>query len=736
MAITMQGNWTVSVKSKNASFPQRFIIAGAASGNGTHNGDVGTPAVNVTGANWIIRVQHNPGTGFIDSDEQIKFPTTTGTALSFDIQSNDSGADQDFDDLVLTCSMPRTATDFVLYGNASWYKGKCLFNPCNRRWIVIDSVFSLKEALANPVLRKPIEALYPERLQEEPPRIGPTPPPPPFRPMVLPFEDVMALPAKQAQLVRLGVLEPEGPDPRPALPPGAIRPRTVAGTRTVTLSRPVAFPDLQIDRVAVARLVDQFFPLCQTGPLPGTVLRFLEYDRTATELAGGPYTGTGTREVLGVCATDRNGNYLFRFSRSISDFIHETNVDVAAGEDEVVQSMPDIIVQVVDPSLPTGFSYESAPYWNVPLIKRINICTPERRVPAACQGQRAIQAIGNIFMGVPVAGGARVGFNNFLTPEGRITAKNSLPDVPQARCAAWAGALDFFACFIDHPEVKHYTIRYRKHGTAGWTFFQEKYIHPKIANIALPNYSGDPVGPFDVPLRVDGGPPAPTKAYINIENDNDWVLTHRIRKAVISSWLYAGDPEPPLPAESVDFRIEGYDAAGNKVAAADDTITLCIDNSAPDFRITEVTMAGAPGGDCALFTVPAASPGTPLTVRFKANQRHGFMSSYGLSVRKGNIGGMPITGAPGVPPGQISGSYVHGDDLACSEFFGTFDGSGTFGLVVADVTPAGGRWLEPGQPFCTFAVNLGCSTRVTNGYNTAEAGYGPVQYLLGIQAGS
>jgi len=69
MAIPMQGSWTVSVKAKNADFPQRFIIAGADSGNGTYNGALATPPVLVTGANWRIQIQNNPGGGFVDSQD-------------------------------------------------------------------------------------------------------------------------------------------------------------------------------------------------------------------------------------------------------------------------------------------------------------------------------------------------------------------------------------------------------------------------------------------------------------------------------------------------------------------------------------------------------------------------------------------------------------------------------------------------------------------------------------------
>ena len=36
MTIALQGAWTVKVKGKSAAFPQRFIVAGATTGNGTY----------------------------------------------------------------------------------------------------------------------------------------------------------------------------------------------------------------------------------------------------------------------------------------------------------------------------------------------------------------------------------------------------------------------------------------------------------------------------------------------------------------------------------------------------------------------------------------------------------------------------------------------------------------------------------------------------------------------------
>ena len=292
-------------------------------------------------------------------------------------------------------------------------------------------------------------------------------------------------------------------------------------------------------------------------------------------------------------------------------------------------------------------------------------------------------------------------------------------------------SLDFFACFLDQPGVKYYTIRFRPHGPGDWSFFTETYIHPQIAKIGIIGYSGDLVGPqLAVNLQIDGGPLQLAPAYLNIENDPAWVFTHRDRKAVITSGKYA-------PAfGSVDFRIEGYDKDGKKVNAADDTITLFIDNVPPDFGIDDVSMQGQLGGDCALFNL-GGQPNPPLTVRFHAKQPEGLMSEYSLSIRKGNIpGGFPLASTGGL----LTGAYVHGDDLLCNVFYGTPDDMAHLedgeGHVTSQITagPPKTGWLDPGQPFCTFAINLECSVRKTNGYNSAVSSAETQQYLLGIQA--
>ncbi len=745
MAITMQGPWTVSVKSKNAAYSQRFIISGAASGNGTYSGVVSTPPVSVIplpGTGWSIRIQNNPGSGWVDSDDQIKFPTIVSGQYRFDIESNDAGGDKDFNDLILTCSTPQTATDFIMFGNASYYSEGCFFNPCFPGWVVIDSQAGLLEALRHPLLKGLIEKLYPDRLYYTRPHIGPIPDPPPFKPIVIPLRDETVLPAKQARAFKTIATQVKLTATRSQRAAEPEIAHTVVGLQSFTLAKNMPVSALEYDRIALASIIDKFRPMCETGPLKGVVLKFQEYDRTNAELSGGAYTGTGNREPLGVCATDRNGNYIFRFTRSILDIAHEVSVDVAPGEDIAVQAYPDVIVQLLDPMAPGGVSWESAPYWNVPLFKQINICVPKANlphVPTACQGQHAIQAIGNVFIGAPQIDGSRVGFNNFLGAEGRITAKNTLG--PQTRCAAWAGTLDFFACFLDQPTVTQYTIRYRRRlpnmSWTSWSFFQQEYRHPKIANIGLPNYNGDLVGPFD--RTLDG---VASKAYDNIENDAAWVFTRRDRKAQISSWIYAPDPGP------VQFHIHGYDAAGATVLGAEDTITLYIDNTAPTLLLDpNITMGTQTLGNCALFTIPAGQPAAALTVKFKVNMEKGFLGGYELYMYKGATGyfsvlplpfPQPLPSPPNPPqptPPYRACSYQHGDDLLCNQLRGTFDDPAVdpiTGYVSVNITPASGAWLEATQTFCAFSVNLSCSTRVTNGYWTGNS-YWATPVLIGIQ---
>src|SRR5205085_11217596 len=109
------------------------------------------------------------------SDTKITFPHQMGGNYEFDIQSNDAGADQDFNDLILGCSTPATINDFIVYGNVTLYSGRCIFNPCWRGPWVIETGGALRGALKNPKLKEVIERLYPEWVGP----VNPNPPDPP-----------------------------------------------------------------------------------------------------------------------------------------------------------------------------------------------------------------------------------------------------------------------------------------------------------------------------------------------------------------------------------------------------------------------------------------------------------------------------------------------------------------------------------------------------------------------------
>src|SRR5215472_905416 len=100
MAITMQGSWTVTVAAKSAAFAQRFVVSRPGQPDLVVAGVVGN-AVFVSAPQWSINVQSQAGSGqpWIDSAQRITFPSVTGSLLHFNINTDDSGGDKDYNDL-------------------------------------------------------------------------------------------------------------------------------------------------------------------------------------------------------------------------------------------------------------------------------------------------------------------------------------------------------------------------------------------------------------------------------------------------------------------------------------------------------------------------------------------------------------------------------------------------------------------------------------------------------------
>jgi hypothetical protein len=747
MIVSMQGNWTVRVKSKNAAFDQRFIITGAATGNGTHPGTVGT-TVAVTGAQWTIAIQNNPGTGFQLSDTRIKFPQQVGANYEFEIESNDAGADQDFNDLILTCSTPVVINDFVLYGNVSLYSGRCIFNPCRRGPFVIDTYPGLLDALKNPLLREVLERLYPERVKFPPQ--PPNPPDPPFRPIVIDLFNEASQPQTALLFQRSapGDTKARKAAEEPEFAVGNFRlARTVAPARVQNIAT-------SIGNIEIARAIDGIFFPCFTEAAANITLSFDEYDRTASELAGGAYTGTGPRRLLGDTITDMNGNYIFRFTFDMTFPGLEDAPDVAPGEDVNVVLYPDVIVKILGQSFQV--QWESAPYYNIPNLRRIDLCLPKStvHVSSVCFNGSLIGSLGNVFVGgnqnttasTAVSALRRYGFSNFLEADGRITVGSSLA-LFSVQCAAWAGTIDMRGCMYDAAKtvaqntIKTYTIRVRRAGSSTWTFVTQNYKHPRYSQRNLPGYTGDDVGPFPTSLHVDGAAAATTvPAYKNIQREIfvdgiDWEFSNFDRYMQLATSLYDKVSGVTTPG-TLHVRVDGYDAAGNPVANATDMIALFVHNLPLNFQLVGPTFIDPAivNAGCGLYRLTTAQMNSVMRLAFMANDPFGFVDSYRLSMGRCpapmlalqvNTPNPPIgdtaSGATTMAEGSAAGNT---QAAGCPGYAGTLADFTNSGLVTVEFQPdpSEGGWIKAAEYFTSLSFGLTASMRVTNGYNSGLSG--------------
>jgi len=749
MIVSMQGNWTIRVKSKDAAFAQRFVISGAATHNGSHPGTVGT-TVAVTGTQWSIAIQNDPGTGFQSSDTSITFPQQVGNNYEFDIRSNDAGADADFNDLILTCSTPVTINDFIVYGNVTLYSGSCILNPCRRRGLyVIETSDALSRALNNPKLREVIAQLYPERI---PVPVDPNPPDPPFRPIVLDLFGESSKPqlASVFRRVESAVGTKRAKTPTPDL--AASNFELLRTVERSTQSSAKAATSLANDTV-LAKAIDGVLSACEVDPAPNVTLSFDEYDRTAAELAGGPYAGTGPRRVLGDAVTDMNGNYIFRFSFDMTVPNLEDAGDIAPGEDVNVVLYPDVIVKILG-SFPATVRYESAPYYNILNLRRIDLCLPKStvQVSSVCFNGSLVGQLGDVFIGgnqntsasTAPASLRRHGFSNFLEANGKISVNSSLA-LFNVDCAAWTGTIDVKGCMYDAAKtavqnaIRTYTIRIRRAGIPDWTFVSDNYKHPKYSKRNDPGYIGDDVGPFPTALQVDGGPPITVPAYTNIQREIfvdgvDWDFPDFDRYMQLHTSLYDTVAGVTTPG-TFYIRVDGYDAAGSPVANATDMVALYIHNLPLNFQLVGPSFSDPAivNSGCGLYRLTDAQMNTPMQLAFKANDPFGFVNAYDLTIGRCpapmlalqvNTPNPPISDTPAGATTLASGDAAGNVHSACPGDTGTLQDFATLGLVNVDIQPAlsEGGWIKPSESFTVLSFGLSANMRVTNGKNSGLSG--------------
>lgn len=752
----MHGNWTISVKSKEAAYPQRFVISGAVTGNGTHDVTATTAPVSVTGTQWSLAILNNPGNGFRLSDTRIKFPTLIGNNFVFDIESNDAGSDKDYNDLVLTCTSPANVTDYMLYGNVTLYSNNCIFNPCIRRWVVIDTYTKFLEALKIDKLKAAIEVLYPERI----PPVNPNPPDPPpyFTPIMINVSDEIQIPHKTADVYRRAVLEQSTVAKKASLKSNDEFLGNFSHERTVAISTAASTNIVsKFNRAELAKITDNLRLRCITDPGANLTLKFSEYDRNAAELAGGAYTGTGNRTDLGHAITDMNGNYIFRFTQSFSELVTEIDADIAGGENALVWARPDIIVSVADSLHPSTIVYETAAFFNVPKMRRIDLCLPAEKVKptSLCFNGNLIGSLGNVFIGgnqntagsLSTAALNRNGYNNHLSASGKITVHNSMAGFA-VDCACWGSLIDVKGCMYDlqrkknDPLVRRYTIRYKKPG-GSWQFVTQSYRHPKFSKRNIPFYNGDLVGPFPTALKVDGGAVQSVPAYINIQAEVffdgiDWEFSNLDRYAQLNSAIYeAGN------SGRVYFLVEGYDVGGNLVPGAKDLVVLYINNRPLEYGFGNIAFTGSPEKiPCGLYKLLPAEMNLPLNVQFKAFDAWGFTDFYNLTIGKcPQQIEVDVTNPLSIAGTKSTGLLAAGSNSAntdannCPGHYGTLGDFGTSGFVTVTLQPsaAEGGWLRAGEQFAVVSFGLNAAIRRTNGYNTGIGNPGAISASIYLQ---
>ncbi len=723
MSITMQGAWTVTVQSKSAAFAQRFVVSQPGAADIVVNGTVGN-SLFVNAPQWSVNIQNQSGAGqpWLDSRQRIGTPSVSGSTLSFHITSDDSAGDGDFNDLTLTCGMPFTATDYVLYGNASTYTGPCYWNPCNR-WIIIESASALQQALLNPSLRAIIQKLYPTRVPKRP---GPTPDPGPlFTPLVIPTGAPIQNLGLTFNSAPTQVAAPEreiksASDAQKYMETAAAQLRSSASPVALDGAAPgtLALSAVESQSIATLRANIERYWFCSTAPAAGLLLNFQEYTQTAAEQAGGPYTGTGAREDLGLAVTDELGNYIFRFTWAqwiryfplFTEAVSEQPLRAVSGEIARLPFIhPNVIVQALGASMEV--EYETSPYYNIPNLLRINLCIPLGSITnpgAGCASyDRTIYQIGDIIVLHNALGGSP----NTLDSTGRITCRNA--NAPQVDCAAWRGGLRLYACF-GASGVANYTVRYSFNGGSSFSYVSEGFDLNYIPDFA-PGYTGTPVGPNPLSVHVDGGSAQTVPTYANHEGDSNWL--DNTLKLILSTGYY----QPPTGPGPVLFKIEGYDASGNRVPSSVDQITLYIDNVATTGSIESVSLGSATAPDeCALLTLP--TPNAPLTVQYSVDNVQGFLASWGLSVTRGNNYNLPVTVVGGVTPqsypatGLADPCNFHGSpDYALDAGGFTETTLQPASHIDPGTTTANSNWLPDGFAFCAFAFTLTAYDRVTDG---------------------
>lgn len=735
----MQGTWVVQATSKSASYAQRFVIQGSSNltENFTHEikpSDLTLPRYEVTvhGDNWVIDIQNKPkGKNWRSSEMQVTPPVKSGGVYQFTIESNDAGSDADFNDLILTCYTPVTGTDFIVHGKARYYDWRCIANPCFESVLGIDTLAGLKEGSKVSALRDALLAVYPEKVSRLLRNPGSAEATRRFKPVIIPLTETAQDTRREAVTMRLEPSTIEvNTEPRKKEKLSFDAPRDI---KVVSYATAAASEKLsRSNRVDLSRYRDRLEWNCHIHPLPSVEIRFFEYDRTTAELTGGAFTLEGNREFLGSTFTDRNGYFIFRYQRSLLDAAQEVYADLSTGlgEDYVVQSKPDLILQLFGDEDPSTPLYETGLYRNVDFLHYINICIPDsalETIPFVCgDNDNMIQALGRVELGVP---------GNDLHADGKITCS-----ILGQLCAAWRGVVEMKGC-MRNADIYYYTIRYKK---AGETDAKLKVIPDNLTQYRYVAADSSVSAPVDVTTEANldiknDSTKVKMKAFFNCENylgDDPanpiiWRESARRIKAKLSTGRYFEADAPS--SGSLEFVVNTFDKDGNHLPY-EERVPLYFDNLYPDADILDdVQAAGQTLGHCALFKLSDRQMNEPIVIKILVDHETGFIHNYRVSMLKGAVGGNAIVvreadvglsavGKMSSSPNNTGRNFVETTPNCLTGFRGTLNEPDaeidTAGYYTIELEPASSNgWLEPDEDFCAFSIELHGHTRHTNGYN-------------------
>lgn len=584
MSIQLTGKWKVSVKSKSASFDQKVVISGTTNGkDGVYPyASFGTKTLE---GGFGIQIQYEKSGEWSDSLMRLGHVSCSATEVQVDIQSDDNVGygDLDFNDLMLEAKKTVSDNEWCVWGQVKQYSG-CYFNPCLLPTLVIDDWLHVAGRLPKEFVKN-IEPLLPEI----PPFKLPDPPPPP------PWDyraKRVEVPAELAQELLYSS--------RPGAGRGAFRTPGLQslphpGTETYKSAEAAS---TQFNTMASSSIMSKFLPTCHVSPIPGAVLRVIDYDPGPGESTGQLFAGTGDKEILGHVITDDYGYYLFCFTWPYP------NVGLVK---------PDILLQfmqVNEEGIP-AVTLESRISWNIDQLFRKDFCIPSHLVNEPPPTEivtpgRIFQYVGNL----PVARVAQSG-----TELGHGTSQSG--DLVTVIKAPFGGVLYLKGSFHDYPTVESYRISYWTTNNPDGDIAETTLLTP------LKYYDAS----FDL-ITVGPGPlvfpGVPADAYPIM--DGNYAYSHpfgRQYKAYINTQaLKTG----LMRSGYLHIKIQGLDTGGADVAGALDQFVTRVDNVAPVPQIEPITAGSGAGAGCGFVEINDPNGTFPLT--FKVHDAEGHLYKY------------------------------------------------------------------------------------------------------------